>query len=136
MVISGTRPLSQETVPYTPKIASSNLKLTVGTDIRASHEENEVERQKEIQRRRNYNYDQVTVEGKLTIKNYKGKEVRLSIADKVRGSVELQSDGGKADKLAEAIAVDNPLTRMTWEVTLKAGEERVIKNRYKAWLRG
>ena len=135
MVISGTRPLSQDTVPYTPKSASSNLKLTVATDIRASHEENEVERQKEIQRRRNYNYDQVTVEGKLTIKNYKGKEVRLSIADKVRGSVELQSDGGKADKLAEAIAVDNPLTRMTWEVILKAGEERVIKYRYKVWLR-
>ncbi len=135
MVISGSRPLSQDTVPYTPKNASSNLKLTVATDIRASHEENEVERQKEIQRRRNYNYDQVTVEGKLTIKNYKGKEVRLSIADKVRGSVELQSDGGKADKLAEAIAVDNPLTRMTWEVILKAGEERVIKYRYKVWLR-
>jgi len=135
MVISGTRPLSQDTVPYTPKSASSNLKLTVATDIRASHEENEVERQKEIQRRRNYNYDQVTVEGKLTIKNYKSKEVRLSVTDKVRGTVESQSDAGKADKLAEAIAVDNPLTRMTWEVTLKAGEERVIKYRYKVWLR-
>ena len=135
MVISGTRPLSQDTVPYTPKSASSNLKLTVATDIRASHEENEVERQKELQRRRSYNYDQVTVEGKLTIKNYKSKEVRLSIADKVRGTVESQSDDGKADKLAEAIAVDNPLTRMTWEVILKAGEERVIKYRYKVWLR-
>ncbi|MCU1303372.1 MAG: hypothetical protein JWQ87_3656 [Candidatus Sulfotelmatobacter sp.] len=135
MVISGTRPLSQDTVPYTPKNASSNLKLTIATDIRASHEENEVERQKEIQRRRNYNYDQVTVEGKLTIKNYKSKEVRLSIANKVRGTVESQTDEGKADKLAEAIAVDNPLTRMTWEVSLKAGEERVIKYRYKVWLR-
>jgi hypothetical protein len=135
MVISGTRPLSQDTVPYTPKSASSNLKLTIATDIRASHEENEVERQKEIQRRRNYNYDQVTVEGKLTIKNYKSKEVRLSVTDKVRGTVESQTDEGKADKLAEAIAVDNPLTRMTWEVSLKPGEERVIKYRYKVWLR-
>jgi hypothetical protein len=135
MVISGTRPLSQDTVPYTPKSASSNLKLTVATDIRASHEENEVERQKELQRRRSYNYDQVTVEGKLTVKNYKSKEVRLSIADRVRGTVESQTDDGKADKLAEAIAADNPLTRMTWEVTLKAGEERVIKYRYKVWLR-
>src|SRR5258705_10643203 len=135
MVISGTKPLSQDTLPYTPKNASSNLKLTIATDIRASHEENEVERQKEIQRRRNYNYDQVTVEGKLTIKNYKSKEVRLSIADRVRGTVESQSDDGKADKLAEAIAVDNPLTRMTWEVILKAGEERVVKYRYKVWLR-
>jgi hypothetical protein len=135
MVISGTRPLSQDTLPYTPKNASSNLKLTVATDIRVSHEENEVERQKELQRRRNYNYDQVTVEGKLTIKNYKSKEVRLSISDRVRGTVDSQTDEGKADKLAEAIAADNPLTRLTWEVTLKAGEERVIKYRYKVWLR-
>ena len=135
LVISGAKPLSQDTLPYTPKGATSSLKVTIATDIRASHEENEVERQKEVQRRRNYNYDQVTVEGTLTIKNYKSKDVRLSIADKVRGTVESQTDDGKSIKLAEAIAVDNPLSRLTWEVTLKAGEEKVIKYRYKVWLR-
>lgn len=135
LVISGTKPIAQDTVPYTPKSATSNLKLTIATDIRASHEENEVERQRDVQRRHNYNYDEVTVEGKLTIKNYKGKEVRLSIADRVRGTVESQTSSGKSEKLAEAIAVDNPLSRLTWEVTLQAGEERVIKYRYKVWLR-
>jgi len=58
------------------------------------------------------------------IKNYKSKEVRLSIADRVRGTVESQTDDGKSEKLAEAIAVDNPLSRMTWEVTLQAGKRR------------
>ena len=135
LVISGTKPIAQDTVPYTPKSATSSLRLTIATDIRASHEENEVERQRDVQRRHSYNYDQVTVEGKLTIKNYKIKEVRLSIADRVRGSVESQTDDGKSEKLAEAIAVDNPLSRMTWEITLKAGEEKVIKYRYKVWLR-
>jgi|CZKK01.1.fsa_nt_gi hypothetical protein len=135
MVISGTKPLSQDTVPYTPKGATSSLKLTVATDIRASHEENEVDRQKDVQRRRSHNYDEVTIEGTLTIKNYKSKDVRLSIADRVRGTVESQTDDGKAAKLAEAIAVDNPLSRLTWEVTLKAGEEKIIKYRYKVWLR-
>jgi len=135
MVISGTKPVSQDTLPYTPKAATSSLKLTVATDIRASHEENEVERQKDVQRRRNYIYDQVTIEGTLTIKNYKSKNVRLSISDKVRGSVESQTDDGKATKLAEGIAVDNPLSRLTWEVALKAGEEKIIKYRYKVWLR-
>ncbi|HEV3305291.1 MAG TPA: hypothetical protein VGZ91_02525 [Candidatus Sulfotelmatobacter sp.] len=135
MVISGTKPLSQDTVAYTPKGATSSLKLTVAADIRASHEENEIDRQKDLERRRSRNYDQVTVEGTLTIKNYKSKDVRLSIADRVRGSVESQTDDGKATKLAEAIAVDNPLSRLTWEITLKAGEERIIKYRYKVWLR-
>jgi hypothetical protein len=135
LVISGTKPLAQDTLPYTPKSAISILRLTIATDIRASHEENEVERQRDVQRRHNYNYDQVTVEGKLTIKNYKSKEVRLSITDRVRGTVESQTDDGKSEKLAEAITVDNPLSRLTWEVTLQAGEERIIKYRYKVWLR-
>jgi len=135
LVLSGTHPLAQDTLPYTPKSAKSILKLTIATDIRTSHEENEVGRQRDLQRRHNYNYDQVTVEGKLTIKNYKSKVVRLSIADRVRGTVESESDDGKSEKLAEAIAVDNPLTRLTWEVTLQGGEEKVIKYRYTVWLR-
>lgn len=84
---------------------------------------------------RRYNYDQVTVEGKFTVKNYKSKAVQLSITDRVRGTVESQTDDGKFEKLAEAITVDNPLSRLTWEITLQAGEEKTIKYRYKLWLR-
>jgi len=135
MVISGTKPVSQGTLPYTPKSAVSNLKLTIATDIRASHEEQEVDRQRNVERRRGYTYDQVTVEGTLKIKNYKSKDVRLSIDKTLRGSVESQTDNGKAEKLGEAIAVDNPMSRLTWEVTLKAGDERKITYRYKVWLR-
>jgi hypothetical protein len=135
MAISGTKPVSQDTLPYTPKGATSTLKLTIATDIRASHEEQEVERQQNVQRRRGYTYDQVTVEGTLKIKNYKSKEVQLSIAKTLRGSVESQTDDGKAEKLGEAISVDNPMSRLSWEITLKAGEERSVRYRYKVWLR-
>jgi hypothetical protein len=135
MVISGTKPVSQDTLPYTPKGAVSSLKLTIATDLRASHEEQEVDRQRNVERRRGYTYDQVTVEGTLKIKNYKGKDVRLSIEKTLRGSVESQTDNGKAEKLGEAISVDNPMSRMTWEITLKAGEERKITYKYKVWLR-
>jgi hypothetical protein len=135
MVISGSRPLSQDALPYTPKGATSNLKLTIAADIRASHEENEVERAKDIQRRHGYNYDLVTVEGTLIIKNYKTKDVQLSISNKIRGTIDSQTDDGKSEKLAEAIAVDNPLTRLRWEVVLKGGEEKTVKYRYKVWLR-
>jgi hypothetical protein len=135
LVISGTKPVSQDTLPYTPKGATSNLKLTIATDIRSSHDEREIARQQNQTRRHGYSYDEVTVEGTLKIKNYKTKDVRLSIAKTLRGSVEFQSDDGKAEKLAEAIAVDNPMSRLTWEVTLKAGEERSITYRYKVLVR-
>lgn len=135
LVISGTKPVSQDTLPYTPKGATSNLKLTIATDIRSSHDEREIARQQNVTRRHGYSYDEVTVEGTLKIKNYKAKDVRLSIAKALRGSVESQTDEGKAEKLAEAIALDNPMSRLTWEITLKAGEERTITYRYKLWVR-
>lgn len=135
LVISGDKPVSQDTLPYTPKGASSTLKITVATDIRASHEEREVARQQEVTHRRNYNYDLVTVEGRLKVKNYKTKEVRLSIGKTLRGKTEFQSDEGKAVQLGEGVESDNPRSRLNWEITLKPGEERIVTYRYKIWVR-
>ena len=78
-VISGTKPISQDTLPYTPKGATSNLKLTVATDLRASREEREIGRQENAPHRPGYRYDLVTVEGTLKVKNYKSKDVPLEI---------------------------------------------------------
>src|SRR5262249_30990797 len=136
MVTAGIKPVSQDTLPYTPKEASSKLKVTIATDIRASHEEREVARQQNVQRRHGYELDLVTVEGKMKLKNYKSKEVRVEVGKTVRGETEAQSDEGKAVKLGEAIQTDNPLSRMTWEVSLKPGEERVVTYRYKVFVRG
>lgn len=135
LVISGTMPVSQDTLPYTPKAASSSLRITVATDLRSSHEEREIARQRDVERRRGYNYDLVTVEGTLKVKNYKTKEVRLSIGKTLRGAVDFQSDGGKCVKLGEAIQTDNPVSRLTWEITLKPGEDRTASYRYKVWVR-
>ncbi len=92
-------------------------------------------REQNVERRRNYNYDRVTVEGTMKVKNYKSKDVRLNIRKTLRGEVLSQSDGGEAVKLGEAIQTDNPMSRLNWEITLKAGEERVISYRYKVWVR-
>jgi hypothetical protein len=135
LVISGDKPVSQDTLPYTPQGAASTLRITVATDIRANHEEREVSRQQEINHRRGYNYDLVTVEGKLKVKNYKAKEVRLSIGKTLRGKAEFQSDQGKAVQLGEGVESDNPRTRLTWEIRLKPGEERAVTYRYTIWVR-
>jgi hypothetical protein len=135
LVISGDKPVSQDTLPYTPKGASATLRITVATDIRANHEEREVARQQDVPRRRGYNYDLVTVEGKLRLKNYKTKEVQLSIRKTLRGKAEFLSDQGEAVQLGEGIESDNPKSRLTWEITLKPAEERAVTYRYKIWVR-
>jgi hypothetical protein len=135
LVISGDKPLSQDTLFYTPKGASSTLNITVATDVRASHEEREITRQPDPTHRPNYSFELVTVEGKLKVKNYKTKDVRLSIGKTLRGRVESQSDEGSVVRLAEGIESDNPKSHLSWEVTLKPGEERVLTYRYKIWVR-
>jgi len=135
LVISGDKPISQDTLTYTQKGANSTLRITVATDIRASHEEREVARQPEINHRRGYNYDLVTVECKLKVKNYKSKAVHLAIGKTLRGKTEIQSDQGKTVQLGEGIESDNPRSRLSWEITLAPGQERVVTYRYRIWLR-
>jgi hypothetical protein len=135
MVVQNMKPVAQDTLPYTPKGATSTLKLTVATDIRSSHEEREVARQRSEDHRRGYVYELVTIEGMLKLKNYKNKEVHLLVNKTMRGIVESQTDAGTTDKLAEAISVDNPMSRAKWDLTLKPGEDRAIAYRYKIWVR-
>jgi len=135
MVLSGIQPVSQDTLPYTPKEASSKLKITIATDIRSSHEEREVARQQNVQRRHGYEYDLVTIEGTMKLKNYKSKPVSVEVGKTLRGEVEAQSGDGKSVKLGEAIQADNPLSRLTWEIPLQPGGERVVTYRYRVFVR-
>ena len=135
LVVSGEKPVSQDTLTYTQKGATSTLRVTVATDIRANHEEREVARQPDINHRRNYNYDLVTVEGRLKVKNFKSKEVHLAIAKTLRGKTEFQSDLGKTVQLGEGVESDNPKSRLSWEIKLAPGVERVITYRYRIWVR-
>lgn len=61
--------------------------------------------------------------------------MRLNIRKRLRGAVESQSDDGETVKLGKAITTDNPMSRLTWEITLKAGEERTVTYRYKVCVR-
>lgn len=58
----------------------------------------------------------------------------MSIADRLRGTVESETDDGKSDKLAEA---SQSITRSLGSVGThpEAGEEKIIKYRYNLWLR-
>jgi len=63
------------------------------------------------------------------------EDVRLSIRKTLRGAVDSQSDDGETVKLGKAITTDHPMSRLTWEITLKAGEERTVTYRYKVCVR-
>ena len=135
MVISGTKPVSQDTLLYTPKGATTNLKLTIATDVRTDRQELEVDRQPRVEQRPGRYYDVVTVEGTLKVKNYKSKDIDLTIRKSLVGTVLSATEEGKSEKLAQAVRTENPNSRITWNLALKAGEEKIITYRYKILIR-
>jgi hypothetical protein len=135
MVISGERPLAQDMLAYTPKAGRGELKITAATDIQAQAQELEQARQINAAKWAGSSYDAVTVDGTLTVKNFKSKEAKLIVKKSVTGEMLSASDEGKTEKVAEAVASANPNSRVTWEIPLKAGEERKITYRYKILVR-
>ena len=135
MVISGTKALSQDTLLYTPKEASTNLKMTIATDLRTSKKELEVERQPKALYRNGIDFEAVTVEGTLKLKNYKNGAVAVKVYRSLVGEVLSTTDAGQAEKTGEGIRGVNASSRITWDVKLKPGEEKVITYRYKILVR-
>jgi hypothetical protein len=135
MVISGAKALSQDTLLYTPKGASTNLKMTIATDVRTSKKELEVERQPKALYRNGTDFEAVTVEGTLKLKNYKNGAVAVRVYRSLVGEVLSTTDAGQVEKTGEGIRGVNSSSRISWDVKLKPGEEKAITYRYKILVR-
>jgi hypothetical protein len=132
-VVSGWKPLAQDTLNYTPKNAKTNLKLTVATDVKHERHEYEIDRQRDV-RIYNHNYDLVTVKGELSIKNHKNKEITMEIKKRLTGEATEVSHKGKIEKVAEGLRGVNQNSSISWEIPIKAGEEMNVTYKYKVYI--
>jgi hypothetical protein len=132
-VVSGWKPLAQDTINYTPKNAKTNLKLTVATDVKHDRHEFEMDRQRDVKIYNN-NYDVVTVKGELSIKNHKNKEITMEIKKRLTGEVTEASHKGKIEKVAEGLRGVNQNSSISWEIPVKAGEEINATYKYKVYI--
>ncbi len=132
-VVSGAKPLSQDTINYTARGTNTNLKLTVATDVKHERHEHEIERQRDV-RLYNYNYDLVTVKGELRIKNHKNKDITMEIKKRLTGEVIEVSHNGKIERIAEGLRGVNQNSTISWEIPLKAREETAVAYKYKVYI--
>jgi hypothetical protein len=132
-VVSGWKPLAQDTITYTPKNAKTNLKLTVATDVKHDRHEFEMDRQRDV-KIYNHNYDLVTVKGELSIKNHKNKEITMEIKKRLTGEATEVSHKGKIEKIAEGLRGVNQNSSISWEIPLTAGEEIIVTYKYKVYI--
>ena len=135
MATSQGQPLSQDTLNYTSKGAQGDLRITVATDIRGKHSEIEKSRENDALRAYGTSFSKVTSDGELVLKNFKSRAVTVTVKKTLSGEVATASDDGKAQKVSEGIKAVNPTSVITWEIPLKAGEDKTINYTYFTYVR-
>lgn len=129
LATNGAMPVAQDTLRYTPPKGKSTLKLTVATDVRAVQEQVEASRRQVSMFRQEF--DEVTVNGKLAVRSYKSKPVKLTVTKSMVGEVTESSEGGKAVKVVKRLNSVNPDSQISWEFELAPGAEKVLTYSYK-----
>jgi hypothetical protein len=130
MAVSDNNPLSQDRLDYTPVGATGKLKLTVAADIKSKQSEIEKSRTNNAIIINTISYTKVNVDGTITLKSFKSKPVKVFVKKTLTGEAVTEDQGGKAQKLAAAIQAVNPVSEVSWELTLNPGEEKTLNYSY------
>lgn len=131
--VSGSMPMAQDILRYAPPKGKTNLKLTLATDVRA--EQTQIEASRATTKIGYTEFDEVTVNGKLKIKNMKPKDIKMNVHKEVVGEVSESSEGGKVTKVAKKLTAVNPQSEIEWEFALAAGAEKELTYNYKILVR-
>jgi len=131
--VNGSMPMAQDILKYAPPKGKTDLRLTLATDVRAEQSQIEASR---TNTKIGYNdYDEVTVNGKLKVKNMKPSDIKMNVHKQLVGEVSESSEGGKITKVAKKLTAVNPQSEIEWEFNLPAGAEKELTYNYKIFVR-
>ncbi|MHB1190021.1 MAG: hypothetical protein ACYC08_04195 [Armatimonadota bacterium] len=129
MVMRDGSPLSQDQLNYTPVAAYGDVKLTVAVDVKAKSQEEEIERKNSAIIINGSSYTKIDKKGTLAMKNFKSVPVKVEVVKTVCGEVTASPDG-KTSRPGTVVRAINPVTTITWEVTIQPGEEKTLSYSY------
>ena len=130
------KPLGQDMLGFTPVGSDVFVRVSPATEVIGSHQLEEKSRVREVVRVRNdvTEYDAITVEGVIKVKNNKKQPVNIVLKRQVNGAVSVVSDGGKARRQGASLEAVNPQTNIRWELTVPTGEKE-LRYTYKTYVR-
>lgn len=129
--------MGQDTLMYTPADAEFLVKMSKALDIRVEATEQELTRERGALRVPNTSnvYDLVTLQGTLSIRNFKNQAVKMRITKSITGEITEAEESPVITKVAKGLREVNPNSRLVWTLDLKAGEQRDVKYTSKLYLR-
>lgn len=130
------KPLGQDLLKFTPAGSEEILRVTPATEIIGTSNLIEKSRLKERIRwsGSDYDFDLVTIEGTLKLKNIKKQPVAVSITRNFVGEAVSATDNGETIKEGLNLQAVNPNSSIKWNLTLPPGEKE-IRYTYKIYVR-
>lgn len=130
------KPLGQDMLKFTPTGGEEILRVTPATEVIGTNNLVEKSRVKETMRWNGseYDFDLVTIEGTLKLKNIKKQPVAVSITRNLVGEIISATDNGEIVKEGLNLQSVNPNSTVKWNLTLPTGEKE-IRYTYKIYVR-
>lgn len=130
------RPIGQDMLTFTPIGGENILRVTPATEVIGTHTLEEKSREQTQLRYggSTYNFDLITVEGVIKLRNIKKEAVEVVLTRNLVGEVVSASDGGKISREGLNLQAVNPRSIVKWNLTIPSGE-REIRYAYKIYVR-
>lgn len=139
--------LGQQLMTYTSLKNTVDLPVTIATDLNTKKEETEIGREPNALTLNRKDFTKVLLHGKITVTNFKDKAARLYVNRLTLGRVTAATDDGKIvqvnaiesdELLTEGVRAywwswpwwwfrANSVSRVSWEVTVPAGESATFE---------
>lgn len=130
------KPLGQDMLTFTPTGGENILRVTPATEVIGTHTLEEKSRTQTQMRYggSNYDFDLITVEGTIKLRNIKKDAVEVVLTRNVVGEVSAAGDNGKISREGLNLQAVNPNSIVKWNLLLPNGEKE-IKYTYKIYVR-
>ena len=135
LALSAGRPLSEDLLKYTPKGAGGELPVTTAINIAHEKTEREIDRQLNAHSPApNVNYDLVTLEGKLQLRNYEERALEIVITDPIPGKPTVADRDGAVSIDPTKLKLLEREGSVRWNVKLEPGQETTLTYQYERYV--
>lgn len=106
------------------------LHITKALSVSTKASEHEIKGKRERIYISGNDYQKADVEGKLAMKNYRSKPVKIMIKRRFSGELISANGKPKCELCEEGVYSVNERNELIWEITLKPGEEKILNYKY------